>query len=120
MRSLLVHLVVSALLLWLVSQLVTGIHFSGPGAVLLAALVLGVVNFLVRPILILITLPVTILTLGLFLIVVNALMLMLTGALVSGFRISSFGSALVAAVLLGLFNLVVSALMHRRGSPRAL
>jgi putative membrane protein len=112
--------VVSALLLWLVSQLVTGIHFGGPGAVLLAALVLGVVNFLVRPILILITLPVTILTLGLFLIVVNALMLMLTGALVSGFRISSFGSALVAAVLLGLFNLVVSALMHRRGAPRAL
>jgi uncharacterized membrane protein YvlD (DUF360 family) len=45
---------------------------------------------------------------------------MLTGALVSGFRISSFGSALVAAVLLGLFNLVVSALMHRRGAPRAL
>jgi putative membrane protein len=113
MRSLVVHLVVTALLLLLVSQLVAGIHISGFGAALLAALVLGVVNCLVRPILVLITLPVTILTLGLFLIVVNALMLLLTGALVSGFRVSSFSSALLAAVLLGLFNMVASALMHR-------
>src|SRR5580693_7876510 len=118
MRSLLVHLVVSALLLWLVSQLVTGIHFSGPGAVLLAALVLGVVNFLVRPILILITLPVTILTLGLFLIVVNALMLKLTIALVSGFHVVGFVLALIGAVLLGRFNLIDSALMHRRTARR--
>ncbi|HXR18668.1 MAG TPA: phage holin family protein [Steroidobacteraceae bacterium] len=116
MTKLLVHLVVSALLLWLVSQFVTGIHFSGFGAALLAALVLGVVNFLVRPILILITLPVTILTLGLFLIVVNALMLMLTSALVPGFMVASFVSALVAAVLLGLFNLVASSLMYPRAS----
>jgi putative membrane protein len=116
MTKLLVHLVVSALLLWLVSQFVTGIHFSGFGAALLAALVLGVVNFLVRPILILITLPVTILTLGLFLIVVNALMLMLTSALVPGFMVASFASALVAAVLLGLFNLVASSLMYPRAS----
>src|SRR5580698_8819505 len=120
MKRLLVHLIVTALLLLLISRIVDGIHVDGFGYALLAALVLGIVNFLVRPILILITLPVTILTLGLFLIVVNALMLMLTGALVSEFRISSFGSALVAAVLLGLFNLVVSALMHRRGAPRAL
>jgi putative membrane protein len=114
MKRLLVHLIVSALLLLLVSQFVTGIHINGLGSALLAALVLGVVNFLVRPILILITLPVTILTLGLFLIVVNALMLMLTSALVPGFQVANFLSALVAAVLLGLFNLVVSALMHRK------
>ncbi len=117
MKRLLVHLVVSALLLLLVSQLVTGIHIDGLGSALLAALVLGVVNFLVRPILVLITLPVTILTLGLFLIVVNALMLMLTSALVPGFRVAGFVPALVAAVLLGLFNLVVSALMHRSRAP---
>ena len=114
MKRLLVHLIVSALLLLLVSQFVTGIHIDGLGSALLAALVLGLVNFLVRPILILITLPVTILTLGLFLIVVNALMLKLTSALVPGFQVESFVSALVAAVLLGLFNLVVSALMHRK------
>jgi putative membrane protein len=114
MKRLLIHLIVSALLLLLVSQFVNGIHINSLGSALLAALVLGVVNFLVRPILILITLPVTILTLGLFLIVVNALMLMLTSALVPGFQVANFVSALVAAVLLGLFNLVVSALMHRK------
>jgi putative membrane protein len=115
MKSLLVHLVVSALLLWLVSQFVIGVHFTGFGAALLAALVLGIVNFLVRPILILVTLPITILTLGLFLIVINALMLMLTSAFVPGFKVDNFISALLAGVLLGLFNLAVSALMHRRG-----
>jgi putative membrane protein len=114
MKRLLVHLLVNALLLLLVSQFVNGIHINGFGNALLAALVLGVVNFLVRPILILITLPVTILTLGLFLFVVNALMLELTSLLVPGFVVASFVSALVAAVLLGLFNLVVSALMSRK------
>lgn len=114
LKRLLVHLVVTALLLWLVSQFVTGVHVRDVPAALLAALVLGVVNFLVRPILILITLPVTILTLGLFLIVINALMLELTSMLVSGFVLQNFISALIAAVLLGLFNLVVSAVMHRR------
>lgn len=113
MRRLLVHLIVSALLLLLVSQFVPGIHIRSLGTAVLAALVLGVVNFLVRPILVLITLPVTILTLGLFLIVINALMLMLTGALVPGFVVTGFTTALIAAVLLGLFNLLVSALMHR-------
>jgi putative membrane protein len=118
MKSLLIHLVVSALLLWLISQLVSGIHFTGFGSALLAALVLGVVNFLVRPILILVTLPITILTLGLFLIVINALMLMLTSALVPGFMVANFLSALIAGVLLGLFNLVVSALTHRRSAAQ--
>src|ERR1019366_4379556 len=107
-------------LLLLVSQFVTGIHFAGFGSALLAALVLGVVNSLVRPILILVTLPITILTLGLFLIVINALMLMLTSALVPGFVVANFLSALVAGVLLGLFNLVVSSLMHRGGDSRRL
>src|ERR1700690_1652989 len=106
MSRLLVHLVVSALLLWLVGPVGPGIHLNGLLTALPAAVVLGLVNFLVRPILVLITLPITILTLGLFLIVINALMLLLTGALVPGFRIDSFGAALLGGLLLGLFNLV--------------
>jgi putative membrane protein len=113
--SLLVHLLVSALLLMLVGHLVPGFHVAGFGYALLAALVLGVVNTLVRPLLILITLPITVLTLGLFLIVVNALMLLLTGALVPGFSISSFGAALLGGLLLGVFNLLASMLTHRSG-----
>ncbi len=116
MKGLVIHLVVTALLLLLISKFVNGIHFVGPGSALFAALVLGVVNFLVRPILILITLPITILTLGLFLIVINAAMLELTSGLVRGFQIDSFISAIIAGILLGLFNLVVSSLMHRRGA----
>jgi putative membrane protein len=113
MSKLLVHLLVSALLLWLVSQIVTGIHIANFGYALLAALVLGVVNFLVRPILIIVTLPITIITLGLFLIVINALMLMLTGAIVPGFQVSGFGAALLGGLLLGLFNLAASAILNR-------
>jgi putative membrane protein len=114
MSKLLVHLLVSALLLWLVSRIVHGIHIADFGYALLAALVLGVVNFLIRPILIVVTLPITIVTLGLFLFVINALMLMLTGAIVPGFKVDSFGAALIGGLLLALFNLVASALLNRR------
>ncbi len=113
MKNLLVHLVVSALLLWLVAHIVPGIRIGGFGYALLAALVLGIANFIVRPILIIVTLPITILTLGLFLIVINALMLMLTGAIVPGLKVESFGAALLGGILLGLFNLVASAVLNR-------
>ena len=114
MPRLIVHLLVSALLLWLVSQFVNGIYISGFGAAILAAVVLGIVNFLVRPILVIITLPITILTLGLFLIIINALMLLLTSALVPGFHVASFTAALIGGLLLGLFNLAASAALSRR------
>jgi putative membrane protein len=119
MRNLLVHLLVSALLLWLVGQLVHGIHIRDFGEALLAALVLGIVNFLVRPLLVLVTLPITIITLGLFLIVINALMLMLTGAIVPGFKVDSFGAAVLGGLLLGLFNLIASAALNRSADGRS-
>jgi putative membrane protein len=113
MKYLLVHLVVSALLLWLVSVIVPGIHVAGFGHALLAALVLGIVNTLVRPALFLVTLPITILSLGLFLIVINALMLLLTSVIVPGFTVTGFGAALLGGILLGVFNLVASAALKR-------
>jgi putative membrane protein len=112
--KLIVHLLVSALLLWLVSQFVSGIYIRGFSSAIVAALVLGLVNFLVRPILIIVTLPITILTLGLFLIVINALMLILTSSLVPGFHVASFTAALIGGLLLGLFNLAASAVLNRR------
>src|SRR5580698_5124476 len=113
MARLLVHLLVSALLLLLVSHIVSGIHIASFGYALLAALVLGIANFLVRPILM-------ILTLGLFLIVINALMLMLTGAIVPGFHVAGFVPALLGGLLLGLFNLAASALLNRSARRPAL
>ena len=113
MKYLIAHWLVSALLLWLVSQIVPGIHLAGAGAALLAALVLGIANALVRPVLVLITLPITILTLGLFLIVINALMLLLTSAIVTGFSVHGFGPAALAGLVLGVFNLLASVALRR-------
>ena len=113
MRYLLAHWLLSALLLWLVSLIVPGIHVAGAGAALLAALVLGIANTLVRPVLVLITLPITILTLGLFLIVINALMLLLTSAMVRGFTVHGFIAAAVAGLVLGVFNLLASVTLRR-------
>ena len=114
MKNFIVQLVVSALLLVLVAHFVPGIHVAGFGYALLAALVFGVVNGLIRPLLVLLTLPVTLLTLGLFLFVVNALMLMLTAAIVPGFTVVGLGSALIGSILLTLFNLVVDALSGKK------
>jgi putative membrane protein len=105
--SFLVHLVVTAVLLTLVARIVRDIHVDGAGAALLAALVLGVVNAIVRPLMILLTLPLTIVTLGLFLLVVNALMLQLVAAVVPGFRVRGFAPAFWGALLLAVFNLLV-------------
>ena len=108
MTIFLTHLLLTALLLVLVANLVPGIRVTGFVAALLGALVLGLVNAFVRPLAILLTLPLTILTLGLFLFVVNAFMLMLAAALVPGFSVRGFGSALLGSLVLSLLNLGVA------------
>ena len=113
MKNLIVHLVITALLLVLVSHFVPGIQVGGFGYALLAAFVLGIVNGIIRPLLILITLPATLLTLGLFLFVINALMLMLTGAIVPGFTVTGFVPAIYGGFLLALFNLVASSVLNK-------
>ncbi len=100
--------IVNALALWIVSVLVAGIHADSVFATLVAALVLGVLNALVRPILLLLTLPINVMTLGLFTFVVNALMLELTASVVKGFYVDGFGSALVGALLLSIVSFVLS------------
>jgi putative membrane protein len=92
----------------LVGWLVSGIRIADGKAALIAALVLGAANIFVRPVIVLLTLPLTILTLGLFLIVVNAGMLMLTSGLVAGFKVDGFKSALLGSIVLSLLNLGVN------------
>lgn len=101
------HILVTALLLFIIGRIVEGIEVRDAKAAILGALVLGIANWLVRPVVVLLTLPVTVLTLGLFLFVVNALMLMLAAALVPGFSVKGFGSALWGSVGLALLNLLV-------------
>jgi putative membrane protein len=102
--------VITAALLLLVANVVPGIQLKGFGTALLGAIALGLVNAFVRPLMILLTLPLTILTFGLFLLVVNALMLWLVGALVPGFRVQGFGAALLGSLLLTLLNLAIASL----------
>ena len=89
------HLLVSAALLLLVASLVRGVQVAGWGAAFLGAIVLGLVNAFVRPIMVLLTLPLTVLTFGLFLLVINAFTLWLMAALVPGVQVKGFGPALL-------------------------
>ncbi len=111
MLPFLVHVLVTAGLLLLVANLVRGVQVEGWGSAILGALALGVVNALIRPVMVLLTLPLTILTFGLFLFVVNALMLWLAAALVPGIRIQGFGPALLGSLLLTLLNIAVASLV---------
>jgi len=104
MEIFIVQTVVVGLLLYVVAKLVPGMEIDGVGHALLAGLVLGIVNALIKPLLVFLTLPITILTLGLFLLVINALLLKLAAALVPGFHVRSFGAAFLGALLLSVFS----------------
>lgn len=104
----LVNLVVNAIAFYVVAYLVPGVEIAGWEALLVVAVVWGIMAMLVRPLLVLLTLPVNIATLGLFTFVINALLLMLTAGLVPGFEIVSFWVALLAAMVLALVNMVLS------------
>lgn len=110
MIEFLVHLVVTAVLLMLVGALLDSVRVENFRAALLGALVLGVANALVRPILVALTFPITFLTLGLFLLVVNAIVFALAAAIVPGFSVRGFAGAFWGALLLSVLNLVVSRL----------
>jgi len=104
---LLLHWVLSALAVWIVAHIVPGISVSGPVAALIAALVIGLVNATLGLLLKILTFPLTILTLGLFWFVINALMLELAAALVPGFYVRGFIPALIGAVMLSLVSSVL-------------
>jgi putative membrane protein len=107
----LTHLILTAALLLLVANLVRGVQIEGWGSAFLGALVLGLVNAFVRPAMILLTLPFTIVSFGLFLLVINAFMLLLVAALVPGIRVQGFGPALLGSLLLTILNIAVASLI---------
>jgi putative membrane protein len=99
--------------LLLVAQIYRGVQVTSFASAMIAALVLGLLNTLLRPILVLLTLPVTLLTLGLFLFVINALMFYFAAALLDGFRVTGFAAALIGSILYSLCGLVIDAAMER-------
>lgn len=104
---LLLHWVLSAVAVWIVAHFVPGIAVSGPVAALIAALVIGLINATLGLVLKILTFPLTILTLGLFWFVINAVMLELAAALVPGFYVHNFVAALIGAVALSLVSSVL-------------
>lgn len=108
MAGFIIRCLISALGLWLASLLLDGISVSGAGVLLGAGLLLGIVNAVIRPVMIILTLPFTIITLGLFLFVVNAMMLGLVAWFLDGFAISGFWAALGGSIIISLTSWVAS------------
>jgi putative membrane protein len=107
----LLRVLLNAVAVFLAAQLIPGIGLTGPGAALWAGLVLGLVNAVIRPVLILLTLPVTFFTLGLFIFVINAACLGLAARLVPGFTISGFWAALFGALTISVISWLLSTLL---------
>ena len=101
--------------LWIATRWVGGIRIDDPQTLVLAALVLGVVNAIIRPIAVILTFPLTLLTLGLFLLVVNAGMLGLTAWLLRGFHVADFKAALLASVIVSVTGWIGSSFIGPRG-----
>ncbi|MEZ4281325.1 MAG: phage holin family protein [Myxococcota bacterium] len=111
----LIRMAITALGLWLASRLVPGVSLEGPLTFVFAALWLGVVNAVVRPIVFLLTLPVTLLSLGFFLLVINAGMVALVAWLLPGFSLSGFWAALGTSIVVGLTGWIGSAFIGEKG-----
>lgn len=107
---------IASLGLWLASELVDGLSFDSASTLILAAILLGIVNGMVRPLVVLLTLPLTILTLGFFLLVVNGIMLALVAALLPGFSIAGFWDAFWGSIIVSLVSWIGSSIVGPRGT----
>ena len=110
-----VHWGVTALSLWIASFLFHGISFSSNRSLLVSALLLGFANAVIRPVIILLTIPLTLITFGGFLLVINALMMLLVSALVPGFKVSGFWTAFFASIFMAVFSFVVGMFIFQSG-----
>jgi putative membrane protein len=109
--SLLLRWLLNGLALMLVAWLYSGVQVSGIFPALMAALLLGLVNAVIRPILVILTLPVTLLTLGLFIFVINALLFWFVAEIIQGFTVSGFMGALIGSLMYSVISLLISALV---------
>lgn len=108
MTNLVLKWVLNSFALFFVMKLIPGIHIDQFTALLLATVVIGLLNTFLRPILLMLTLPVTMMTLGLFTLVINGVIFYLSAHLVHGFRVDSFGAAFLAAMLFSIFSFVLN------------
>ncbi len=116
MQGIVIRMLIAMLGLYLASEIIPGVRIEGTGTFILAALLLGIVNAIVRPIAFLMTLPLTILTLGLFLFVLNAAMFGLVAAFLDNFAVSGFWAAIFGAIVVSLTSTVASWFIGPKGS----
>jgi len=115
-----IRLLINALALWLIAKYVPGFYMAGGvWTPIIAALIFGIVNALVRPIVLLLTLPISILTLGLFVIIVNALMFWLVTWITPNFKVSGFVPALIGALIMMVVSLIVNKVFAAEEAPRS-
>jgi putative membrane protein len=110
------HWGITALSLWVASHVFNGIRFADTSSLIVSALLLGFANAIVKPLLIILTLPLTLLTFGLFLLVINALMILLVARLVRGFTVTSFWTAFFASIFIAVLSFVIGSFVLG-GSP---
>lgn len=109
---------VTSITILMLPSLLSGVHVEGLGSAIAAAALIGVLNVLVKPILILLTLPLTLITLGFFLLVINAIVFQMAGALVGGITVESFGYAFLAALIVSLVSWITNLSFRREESGR--
>src|SRR2546425_11308404 len=115
MKGFLFRLVITGLGLWAAETVVPGVRLDGWGNLVVAALLLGIVNAVIRPIILILTLPLTLLTLGLFILVVNGISLVLVAWLVPGFALGGLGPAILGSIVVGLTGWVASTFIGGTG-----
>jgi len=120
MRGLLLRWLILTFAIMTAAYLFSGIHVSGFGSALFAALVLGILNAFFRPILFILTLPINVLSLGLFTFVINALLLLMTSGVIGGLVVDGFGSALFGSLFISLVSLLLSSFVSDRGRVESL
>ncbi|MDD5295370.1 MAG: phage holin family protein [Rhodocyclaceae bacterium] len=113
----LLHWIIMSLALWVASHVFSGIRFADTSSLIVSALLLGFANAIVRPLLIILTLPLTLVTLGLFLLVINALMMLLVSSLVRGFSVSGFWTAFFASIFISLLSFLIGAFLGDGAPP---
>lgn len=111
--NLILKILLNAVAVIILAYILPGVSVSGFGTAVLVALVLGILNLLVKPLLVILTLPITILTLGLFLLVVNAIIILIAREMIGGFDVSSIWTAILFSILLSILESILHSLLDK-------
>jgi len=115
LNEFLAHIAITAIALWLATFLFHGLSFKNTSSILISALLLGLANAVIKPIVILLTIPLTLITFGFFLLVINALMMMLVSSIVDGFKVQGFWTTFFASIFISILSFVAGLFIFQSG-----